>query len=290
MAGTRQQMAPPRHSGARSAVRTRRRKRNRVRRVLVTAVSLLLLVTAGAGWVYLRLSGNIETFSSDGISGDRPDASSSKGTNVLVIGSDARTLSFVMSMKNIELHNAKFVTAPWQYQGARVTIVEPDVDALWAALKADRTIDGKDASGKNGDETASASPSASADEAVSGGGIDVAVHNGTTVTGLAADAARTLKGHDFTVTSTATAANQDHSTTVIEYGPGQKDRAKTVARLFPAADLRATTTAGINVILGRDYADSPAATASDGPATVPSEVAHGARSADDDLCTNLSYG
>ncbi|MFF3128785.1 LCP family protein [Streptomyces sp. NPDC057908] len=507
MAGTRQQMAPPRRSGARAAVRTRRRKRSRVRRVLVIAVSFLLLVTAGAGWVYLRLSGNIETFSSDGISGDRPDASASKGANVLVIGSDARTggnsdlgggdktdvgrsdtafllhiyadhkhavavsvprdtlvdippcklpdgswsktqtntmfnaaysvgqtakgnpactqntiekltglrvdhtvvvdfkgfseltevvggvevclpqniyqrdlnpnrttrgkllfakgeqkvsgqqaldyvrirhgigdgsdigrikrqqafvaslikkvksdgltptkllpladaatnsmtvdpglgsadklLSFVMSMKDIDLHNTKFVTIPWQYRGSRVAIVEPDADALWAALKSDRTIDGKDASGKNGDETASASPSASADEAVSGDGIDVAVYNGTTVTGLAADAARTLKGHDFTVTSTATAANQDHSTTLIEYGPGQKDRAETVARLFPDADLRATTTAGTNVILGKDYADSLADTGSGGPASVPSEVADGARSADDDLCTNLSYG
>lgn len=484
-----------------------RRWHPRVAAALVIAVSLLLLVTAGAGWVYLRLSGNIETFSSDGISGDRPDASASKGANVLVIGSDARTggnsdlgggdktdvgrsdtafllhiyadhkhavavsvprdtlvdippcklpdgswsktqtnamfnaaysvgqtakgnpactqntvekltglrvdhtvvvdfkgfseltevvggvevclpqniyqrdlnpnrttrgkllfakgeqkvsgqqaldyvrirhgigdgsdigrikrqqafvaslikkvksdgltptkllpladaatksmtvdpglgsadklLSFVMSMKDIDLHNTKFVTIPWQYRGSRVAIVEPDADALWAALKSDRTIDGQDASGKNGDETASASPSASADEAVSGDGIDVAVYNGTTVTGLAADAARTLKGHDFTVTSTTTAANQDHSTTLIEYGPGQKDRAETVARLFPDADLRATTTAGINVILGKDYADSLADTGSGGPASVPSEVADSARSADDDLCTNLSYG
>ncbi|MFF2410456.1 LCP family protein [Streptomyces sp. NPDC058092] len=512
MAGTRRQMASARHDDARSAVRGRRRKRSRARLVLVTALSLLVLVTAGAGWIYLRLGGNIETFSSDGISDDRPDASASKGENVLVIGSDARTggnsdlgggdksdvgrsdtafllhiyadhqhavavsiprdtlvdippcrlpdgswsktqtntmfnaaysmgqtakgnpactqntvekltglrvdhtvvvdfkgfseltkvvggvevclpqeiyqrdlnpnrttrgkllfakggqkvagqqaldyvrirhgigdgsdigrikrqqafvaslikkvksdgltpakllpladaatrsmtvdpglgsadklLSFAMTMKDIDLHNTKFVTVPWRYQGARVAIVEPDAHALWAALKVDRTIDGKDASSKNAggkapDETASASPSAGAAEAFSGDGIDVAVYNGTTVTGLAADAAQTLKDHDFTVTSTTTADSQDHSTTVIEYGPGQKDRAKTVARLFPDAELQAATTTGINVILGQDYVDNPAATASGEPSSLPSEVADGARSADDDLCADLSYG
>lgn len=64
------------------------------------------------------------------------------------LGSADRLLSFVMSMKNIDLRNTKFVTVPWRYEGSRVAIVEPDADALWAALKADRTVDGEDASGK----------------------------------------------------------------------------------------------------------------------------------------------
>jgi LCP family protein required for cell wall assembly len=48
-------------------------------------------VTAGADWVYLRLNGNINTFDAGGLSDNRPAAESSKGKNVLVIGSDART-------------------------------------------------------------------------------------------------------------------------------------------------------------------------------------------------------
>lgn len=62
-----------------------------MRFTLAIALSLLVLLTGGAGWVYLKLGGDINTFSSDGISGDRPDADASKGENVLVIGSDART-------------------------------------------------------------------------------------------------------------------------------------------------------------------------------------------------------
>lgn len=101
------------------------------------------------------------------------------------LGSADRLLSFALSMKRIDLHNTKFVTVPWRYEGARVAIVEPDADALWASLKANRTVDGKDASGKgsgksseNGDEKGG-----HADAPVSGKGITVAVYNGTTVRG-----------------------------------------------------------------------------------------------------------
>ncbi|MFE3602520.1 LCP family protein [Streptomyces sp. NPDC059142] len=223
------------------------------------------------------------------------------------LGSADKLISFMMSLKDIDLHNTKFVTIPWRYEGARVAIVEPDASELWAALKADRTVDGKDASGAKGKGageaagTATASPTPSATGEVSGGGISVAVYNGTTVTGLAARASRALTDHDFVVTGTATASSQDHTTTVIEYGAGLEDRAKTVARLFPGAEVKAvSTTSGIDVVLGTAYADTPADGASgaagspSGPAaspgSVPSAVADDARSADDDPCSNLSYG
>ncbi|MGA5897234.1 LCP family protein [Streptomyces venetus] len=209
------------------------------------------------------------------------------------LGSAEKLISFAMSLKDIDLHNTKFVTLPWRYEGSRVAIVQPDADALWAALKADRTIDGEDAGGKKTGAAGSAtgSPSASATP-VSGEAIDVAVYNGTTVPGLAARAAAALTADGFTVTGTATASAQDHATTVVEYGPGLEDRALTVAAAFPGAGLRSVTGSGISVVLGRSYADSPAASgsASPAPAAVPSEVADGARSADDNPCSNLSYG
>lgn len=204
------------------------------------------------------------------------------------LGSARKMLSFAMSLKSIDLHNTKFVTLPWRYQGARVAIVHPDAEALWAVLKADRTLDGKDASGRP-DKQAAASPSPGATEQVSGKGISVAVYNGTTETGLASRAAGTLTEHGFTVTSTATAVSQGHQNTVIKYESGHKDQADTVARLFPGADVQESATAtGISVILGTAYAENPAA--SPAPTTVPSDVADGARSADDDPCSNLSYG
>ncbi|MEU9125837.1 LCP family protein [Streptomyces sp. NPDC048506] len=216
------------------------------------------------------------------------------------LGSADKLISFAMSLKDIDLHNTKFVTMPWRYQGERVAVVHPEADALWAALRADRTVDGKDASGKDAGGTAGATDAPSPAASVSGAGIDVAVYNGTTVSGLAARAAGELRAAGFTVTGTATASAQDRATTVVAYGPGQGDRARTVARLFPGADVRQTGIPGIRVTLGRSYADAPApgaaassasSAASGAPAgEVPPDVADKARSADDDLCSNLSYG
>ncbi|WP_069174207.1 LCP family protein [Streptomyces griseus] len=196
------------------------------------------------------------------------------------LGSADKLISFAMSLKDIDLHNTKFVTIPWRYQGARVAIVEPEADALWAALKADRTLDGKNNDATETAATATPTP-------VSGQGIAVAVYNGTRTTGLAARAAETLKEADFTVTGTATAATQNHTATVIEYGPGRKDQAETVARLFATTDLLSVSAAGINVILGQSYADHPTATLPNTPAVAPTKDT---RSADDDPCSNLSYG
>ncbi|MFE2374436.1 LCP family protein [Streptomyces sp. NPDC059398] len=234
------------------------------------------------------------------------------------LSSADKLLSFVMSLKSIDLHNTKFVTIPWRYQGARVAIVEPDANALWSDLRADRTIDGKDASGKKGKEGKDgetgkdggpASPGPSSTPAapqgpVSGAGIAVTVQNGTTVTGLAARAAQSLRDHGFTVNGTVTAPTQDRTSTVVTYGPGEQSKAATVARLFVGATVQeapaGTAGSGVTVTLGQVYADNPSATPSSDPAasspadsspsSLPSSVASGARSGDDGPCSNLSYG
>lgn len=207
------------------------------------------------------------------------------------LGSADKLLSFALSMKNVDLHNTKFVTVPWRYEGARVAVVEPDADELWAALKADRTLDGKET--KGGRAGSGASPEAS-QPPVSGTGIDVAVYNGTTVTGLAARAAGLLSAHDFGVTGTATAQDQNRSRTVVAYGPGLRDEARTTARLFPGARIEQSTDAGIQLIVGQDYADAPSpapdASSPSAASGVPADVADGARSAADDPCEDLSYG
>ncbi|CAM5524430.1 hypothetical protein SANTM175S_05143 [Streptomyces antimycoticus] len=98
--------------------------------------------------------------------------------------------------------------------------------------------------------------------------------------------------HGFTVAGATNADSQDHATTVVGYGPGERDRAQTVARFFPGAGLRPATTAGISLTLGQTYltAPSPGASAPSTPSALPSKVAEDARSADDDPCSNLSYG
>ncbi|MFB7915777.1 LCP family protein [Streptomyces sp. NPDC056061] len=212
------------------------------------------------------------------------------------LGSADRLLSFAMSMKDVDLHNTKFVTVPWRYEGARIAIVEPDADALWAALKADRTVDGRDASGKRSagddraEEAGTPTPTPDADALV-GKGIDVAVYNGTTVTGLAARATELLRSRGFNVTATATASRQDHATTVVDYGPGLRSEAEATARVLPGAGTTASDAPGIRVVLGSSFVRNPAvATPDPHPSGVPSAVAEGVRSADDNPCANLSYG
>ncbi|MFF7727269.1 LCP family protein [Streptomyces sp. NPDC008001] len=229
------------------------------------------------------------------------------------LGSADKLLSFAMSLKGIDLHNIKFITVPWRYAGDRVNIVQPQAEALWAALKADRTIDGKDAGGKgagggSGGGTGGGAkplPAASASpEPVSGEGVSVSVANGTRVSGLAARAAAELRKHGFTVGDTGNAHERDAGITVIAFGPGRAAEARTVAKLFPGAYVHGVAENGITVTVGKDFAGAgnggagaespsspPPATAAPGtPGTLSSDVAATARSADDDPCANLSYG
>ncbi|MFF3517492.1 LCP family protein [Streptomyces sp. NPDC002573] len=204
------------------------------------------------------------------------------------LGTANKLISFAMSLKDIDLHNTKFVTLPWRYAGERVAVVEPDASNLWAALKADRTIDGTDASGRKQPQ-GGASESPTPTRNVSGAGIDVAVYNGTTMSSLTPKAVAALTEHGFNVTVTARASSHDGTTTVIEYGAGLKPQAETVARLFPGAQLDFIGGLGINVVLGAPYATG-SSSAPATPTAVPSWVTDDARSADDDPCSNLTYG
>ncbi|MEZ7005206.1 LCP family protein [Streptomyces sp. AD55] len=200
------------------------------------------------------------------------------------LGTADKLLSFALSLKDVDLHHTAFVTVPWRYEGSRVAIVEPDASELWAALRADRTIDGRDAGG-----AASPSPSAEATEPVDGTGIDVVVRNGTTTSGLASEAGSLLMRHGFTVTGTGNADRQDHATTVVRYGSGLRAQAEKVARLFPGAEVAEQPGGGIDLVVGRSHAE-PGAAAPTAPAAVPSSVAEGARTAADDPCSDLTYG
>ncbi|MFB8179571.1 LCP family protein [Streptomyces sp. NPDC055966] len=238
------------------------------------------------------LAGLVKKVRSDGITPVNllplADAATKSLTVDPGLGTANKLISFAMSLKDIGLHDTKFVTLPWRYAGERVAVVEPDASNLWAALKADRTIDGKDASGKKQPQGgAAASPSPT--QSVSGAGIDVAVYNGTTLSSLTSRAVSALTEHGFTVTGTARASSQDDATTVIEYGAALKPQAETVARLFPGAQLHFIGGSGINVVLGASYATGGSSAAAT-PTTVPGSVTDDARSADDDPCSDLTYG
>ncbi|MEV7779485.1 LCP family protein [Kitasatospora sp. NPDC088351] len=214
------------------------------------------------------------------------------------LGSAAKLLSFAMSLKDIDLHDVKFVTAPWRYEGPRVALVHPDVDQLWAALRADRTLDGQDASAPSAAASEDPSPSPTASPApeppAAGTDVKVTVLNGTSATGLGGRAAESLKAAGFTVTAVGNAPNRQRATTVVDYGPGERTSAEAVAKLFPGAGVQPGAKAGVSVVLGHDYAATATAAPSGplppAPGPLPTSVRDAARSADDDPCANLSYG
>ncbi|MED7951612.1 LCP family protein [Streptomyces sp. BE303] len=221
-----------------------------------------------------------------------------------------KLMSLALSLKGIDMHDLKFVTPPWRYHGANLDLVKPDADKLWEAIRADHTLDGKDATGQQPDAPAAApetpavptpaAPTTTAPPTTAAvtTPVKVAVYNGTTVNGLAGKASEALKAAKFTVTGTMTAKSTNKATTTIEYGAGQKANAEKVAALFPGATLAASSAAGISVVLGKDYADANGGAAASGapaatptaPAPLPTSVTEEARSADDDICANTTYG
>ncbi|MGW7253578.1 LCP family protein [Streptomyces sp. NPDC054834] len=80
--------------GARSGHRSRPvRRGRRVLKIMAICLSVLVLVTAGAGWwFYEHLNGNINSVSLDGKGGtEKADAFGRTPINILVMGSDGRT-------------------------------------------------------------------------------------------------------------------------------------------------------------------------------------------------------
>ncbi len=94
-------------------------------------------------------------------------------TKSLTVDSTLDSVSALVSLgaelKSVPLYNLEFVTTPWRYDGSRVDLIQPDTDVLWSLLRADRTLEGQDASGataatgtSSGSGTSGAVPSVSA--------------------------------------------------------------------------------------------------------------------------------
>ncbi|MGV9265537.1 LCP family protein [Kitasatospora sp. NPDC003701] len=231
------------------------------------------------------------------------------------LGSADKLLSFGLSLKNIDMHELKFITLPWRFrtQDKNIDIVKADADKLWETLKADRTIDGQNATGEQpaatGTPAEPTTPAASSSAPVpaadaGNAAVKVSVYNGTTAAGMDGKASELLKGAKFAASKAGPAASTKYATTMVEYGSGQKANADKVAALFPGATVEVGKSAGITVIVGKDFvaangggAAAPGATGTAGtpaapavPAPLPTSVTNDARSADDDICANTSYG
>ncbi|MFD9129656.1 LCP family protein [Kitasatospora sp. NPDC059571] len=221
------------------------------------------------------------------------------------LGSAMKLATFAQSLQGVKLSGITFVTVPWQFAGARVTLVHPDVDTLWEMLRQDRTLDGH-ATGQSTAATpglisaASPTPTASADPSAgpgpgasaSAGGtaVTVQVHNASGAAGTAGRAAaalRTLGYQDVVIASDT----KLRSTTVVGYAAGHRAEAEQLAARYPGAEVRQDASAdGLLLTLGTDHATGDPAGAAVLPDAVPTGITGNARPADSDLCSDLSFG
>ncbi|HXA62571.1 MAG TPA: LCP family protein [Streptosporangiaceae bacterium] len=202
------------------------------------------------------------------------------------LNSVGKLMSFANSIKAIQPSKIKFFTvktenypvtmpnyATWKMQ---LALVHPDADAEFAALAQDAAVD---------TSTKSASPKPKAAVA-SGKGITVNVFNGTTIQGLGGRVAAALRTHHYTVPAATAARSTTHTTTIVEYAPGQYAHAKALAKLFAGSQLMSMSGTGIDLVIGTDQASGVVA---GGPAKAPAAITN-ARSATVSACTGLTSG
>ncbi len=116
--------------------------------------------------------------------------------------------------------------------------------------------------------------------------IDVRVINGVGTVGLAAKAAGQLHKAGFG-TTVVPGARQGVATTVIQYGPGREDSARTLKAAIPGAKMRLVTSLGarVQVVVGSSWSGAKQVKVStpDGTATGTNQQIN-ARTATENLC------
>ncbi len=139
-------------------------------------------------------------------------------TKSLTVDSTLDSVSALVSLgaqlKAVPLSSLEFVTTPWRYDGARVDLVQPDTDVLWSLLRADKTLEGQDASGATpvtGPQTpgATPSPSASAGPSAASERMRLQALSGSVTTSPAASASATPSPIPSGITSNIRRADAD---------------------------------------------------------------------------------
>jgi hypothetical protein len=133
---------------------------------------------------------------------------------------------------------------------------------LWYDIRHDLPLPGTTTKKSTAKPTSSPSPSATPTPKQSGpplvvapNGITVNVLNGTPVGGLAHKVAAALQAKGFIIGSVGNAADEDYTSTQVEYGPDKVQSSQTVEESIPGSTRIADTAAGetITVIVGSDY-------------------------------------
>ncbi|MCW2786423.1 MAG: cell envelope-related transcriptional attenuator [Marmoricola sp.] len=185
------------------------------------------------------------------------------------LSSPRKLLSFAKGLTSLNPKNIDFVTVPWRYDGARVAIVQPDANELWAALRADRQLTGK---------------GSTKGPALARGSGTLKVLNGTTISGLAARISTRLTKVGF-VGTPGTAPTTTVTTSEIHYRPADAARAKLLARYLGASLVPDASAHTLTLVLGTSHRWKAGHTKK-----LPTSVTGNIRKATANACSNLTYG
>lgn len=202
------------------------------------------------------------------------------------------------SVQRIGTDQIRFVKLPTEAYAPDPNRVQwtSSADTIWKALRTDKPLPGTKVPSST--TTATGSPTTTGPAlTVSPDRINVRVSNDSGIAGLAKQSAAELQVQGFNVSSYIT-GNKSTDGVVVRYGPGQKEAARTVAAVYPGAQLREddslSTTIELSMGVGSPKAVEipnrlgtqplPKPTVSATPSTGPSETIK-ARTADQDICS-----
>ncbi|MFC8504572.1 LCP family protein [Pedococcus sp. NPDC057267] len=202
------------------------------------------------------------------------------------------------SLARIGTDQIRFVKLPTRPYPADPNRLEwtPAAEALWTAMREDKPLPGTQ--GPSG-ATATASPTTTQPPlTVSPGTIHVRVTNDSGVPGLAKQAAAELTVQGFHVDTYLSGTGRPTSGVVVRYGPGMEEAARTLAAVYPGAQVRADPVLGSTLELSMGVGSPkaveipnrlgtqplPAQTITATPPTTSTETIK-ARTANQDICS-----
>lgn len=120
-------------------------------------------------------------------------------------------------------------------------------ETIWKSIRKDEPLPGTKVPSST--TTATASPTTEPALTVSPGDIKVRVTNNSGVAGLAKQAAGELEVQGFTISSYLTGSGAPTEGVVVRYGPNMKEAARTVAAVYPGAEIREDALLGSTIEL-----------------------------------------
>ncbi|EGD53613.1 LCP family protein [Gordonia neofelifaecis] len=201
------------------------------------------------------------------------------------------------SMQGMEAGRVTFLTVPTSgtsTDGENNEIPRmDDIDAIFNAIIDDKPLPGekknKPASTKKADATPKAPAPKTDLTAQYPSNMSVRVLNGTDQSGLAGSVMEELVRQGLDVSGIAD-SSEKRTDTVVRYGPGEKDSAATIAKMFPGAQIQqdSTVKAGVEVIVGSDFGGVETITTLPSPGSVLAVGELPANTDNSDLPSDLS--